>query len=115
MALPRDRRFSSISTFPVPDESDNNVYKIITLGNVGVGKSTLIASYCRGTCQTDLTQQLNVDSKMVKRGERLIQISLWDTAGKITNVYIVHVCLLFVVSAVHFTPDLTSLSSMMLI
>ncbi|XP_067933724.1 uncharacterized protein [Watersipora subatra] len=82
MAAWKDRRFSSISTIPVTEGDSDFVYKIITLGNAGVGKSTLMASYCKGTCQTDTSQQLSVDCKILRRGNGVIQISLWDTAGQ---------------------------------
>lgn len=77
------RRHSSISTFPTAyyNNNDRSVYKIITLGNVGVGKSTLISSYVRG-CYQENAAPAQLDSKILKRGERLIQLDIWDTAGR---------------------------------
>lgn len=78
----QQRRFSSISTFST-DSEDASVLKIITLGNVGVGKSTLLASYVRGTCQLDLSNQNLVRDKIVERDGSLLQLGLWDTAGRL--------------------------------
>lgn len=83
MAQSRTRRFSSISTIPNYSAlSTTPLYKVITVGNSGVGKSTLLASFSQGTFQQDLAEQSSVDGKLVKRGQNTVQIALWDTAGK---------------------------------
>lgn len=58
------------------------VYKIITLGNAGVGKSTLIDSYTHGACgdqphPTGFPKTV----KTLQRKERTVHLDIWDTAG----------------------------------
>lgn len=91
-------RAQSISTLPVNTDPDNtSQYKIITLGNAGVGKSTLIASYAKGTYDKNITHRDLSTRKLVqtdvhtvdKNGNRmttkkLLQIELWDTEGEVT-------------------------------
>jgi len=76
-------RQQSISTLPVnSDPSNTSEYKIITLGNAGIGKSTLIASYAKGTLDQNFTHQEQTTMRIVQRGQKLVQVKLWDTAGQ---------------------------------
>lgn len=79
-------RQQSISTLPVnSDPSNTSEYKIITLGNAGIGKSTLIASYAKGTLDQNFTHQEQTTMRIVQRGQKLVQVKLWDTAGELTD------------------------------
>lgn len=78
-------RQSSISTANSPNSP--SVYKIITLGNVGSGKSTLIETFIREECpdHEPAIRQTFKEQKMLLQGQRLRQVEIWDTAGKCTH------------------------------
>lgn len=59
-------------------------YKLIVVGDSGVGKTSILASYMNASF-TDATQPtLGVEffSKVLKKGDKNIQLMLWDTAGQ---------------------------------
>lgn len=88
------RRPSSISTMPnteYTDQNNNNdgegdsrkyCYKIITLGNVGIGKSTLISTYTQPGEEWDNDPFQFVIEKHITMGDKTIKLDIWDTAGK---------------------------------
>lgn len=68
------RRVSSISTATTLLSS--SVYKIITLGNVSVGKSTLLATYIRGECPRYVpTNNITFrEEKFIAKDGKLLQV-----------------------------------------
>ena len=78
------------------DEDDNYdlIFKIVLIGDSGVGKTNILSRYL--TNEFSLTTQATVGvefgSKIIKKGEKLIKLQIWDTAGQeryksITSAY----------------------------
>ena len=78
-------------------EDDDNydlIFKIVLIGDSGVGKTNILSRYL--TNEFSLTTQATVGvefgSKIIKKGEKLIKLQIWDTAGQeryksITSAY----------------------------
>lgn len=65
--------------------SDSEVsLKIVTLGDSGVGKSSLIFRYIDGAFHTGYVSTIGVDFKIKKLriGEQDVKLQIWDTAGQ---------------------------------
>ncbi|XP_042175695.1 EF-hand calcium-binding domain-containing protein 4A isoform X2 [Oncorhynchus tshawytscha] len=60
------------------------VFKVVFLGNSGVGKSSFINHYCNGHFPNTLGATVGVDFQMraVTLGSTTIALQLWDTAGQ---------------------------------
>lgn len=60
------------------------VFKVVFLGNSGVGKSSFIHHYCNGHFPNTLGTTVGVDFQMraVTLGSTTIALQLWDTAGQ---------------------------------
>lgn len=58
--------------------------KVVTVGDSGVGKSSLIFRYIDGAFQTGYVSTIGVDFKvkMMKVGEQNVKLQVWDTAGQ---------------------------------
>lgn len=58
--------------------------KVVTVGDSGVGKSSLIFRYIDGAFQTDYVSTIGVDFKVkrMKVGEQNVKLQVWDTAGQ---------------------------------
>lgn len=58
--------------------------KVVTVGDSGVGKSSLIFRYIDGAFQTGYVSTIGVDFKvkMMKVGEQSAKLQVWDTAGQ---------------------------------
>lgn len=59
-------------------------YKVVILGDSGVGKTSLIQMYSRSSFETDTlpTIKCDVETKVEKIGDRQIELKIWDTAGQ---------------------------------
>lgn len=70
--------------------------KVLVVGNGGVGKSSLIKRFCKGTFTDQYKQTIGVDflekQQFVKSVGETVTLMLWDTAG----------------STIRFLQDLTS-------
>jgi len=58
--------------------------KVVIVGNGGVGKSSMIQRYCRGTFSSRYKKTIGVDfleKQLRVRGEE-VRLMLWDTAGQ---------------------------------
>jgi Ras-related protein Rab-22 len=69
--------------------------KIILLGNEGVGKTSLAARWLQGYYNPDIVPTVGASNSLqeIAIGNRIVRISLWDTAGQekfrsITPLYI---------------------------
>ena len=60
---------------------DQYCFKVITLGNVGVGKSTLISTYTQFNDEQDRDMWPSFDEKHITRHGKRIKLDIWDTAG----------------------------------
>ena len=78
------------------DDSEHyeHLYKIIIIGDSGVGKSNILGRYLHNEFRQDTKSTVGVEfgSKKVKVGESNIKLQIWDTAGQeryrsITSAY----------------------------
>ena len=73
--------FSEISD----DEIEvSNVFKLVFVGNSGVGKTNLMTKFTRDefTFETKPTIGLDFSTKTVRTGGHFIRMQIWDTAGQ---------------------------------
>ena len=75
-------------------EGYEQLYKIIIIGNSGVGKSNILGRYLNDEFQQDTKSTVGVEfgSKKFKTGNSSIKLQIWDTAGQeryrsITSAY----------------------------
>ncbi|KAM0676602.1 Ras- protein Rab-30 [Binucleata daphniae] len=76
------------------DEDYKYLFKIILIGNSGVGKTCLIKRYTDQSYQPNYTSTIGVDFKIktISVGGESVKLQIWDTAGQerfrtITNSY----------------------------
>nr|XP_046251386.1 EF-hand calcium-binding domain-containing protein 4A isoform X2 [Scatophagus argus] len=64
--------------------SPQRVFKVVFLGNSGVGKTSFIQHYCTGHFRSNVSTTVGVDFQMktVTLGSTTITLQLWDTAGQ---------------------------------
>jgi len=67
-----------------PPASPNRLYKIVFVGDSGVGKSSLIHRFCFNQFKTNFSATIGVDFqvKTVKVFQEWVALQLWDTAGQ---------------------------------
>jgi len=58
--------------------------KVVIVGNGGVGKSSMIQRYCRGTFTKDYKKTIGVDflERQIEVDGEEVRLMLWDTAGQ---------------------------------
>jgi len=90
----------------------NACFKIILIGNSGVGKSCILIRYVDNSFSLSYITTIGIDFKIKKiiRGDKTIKLQIWDTAGQerfktITSAYYRHV------DAVIFIYDITDRNS----
>ncbi|CAN6475937.1 unnamed protein product [Victoria cruziana] len=71
-----------MDTSPAPPEFDY-LFKLLLIGDSGVGKSSLLLSFTSDTFE-DLSPTIGVDFKvkMVTVGGKRLKLAIWDTAGQ---------------------------------
>ncbi|EAN84135.1 putative small GTP-binding protein Rab7 [Trypanosoma cruzi] len=67
--------------------SEDLAYKIIVIGNVGVGKSNVSSRYCDGTFYEDIVPTIGMDFKYchsttLEKKPRTVRLQIWDTSGQ---------------------------------
>ncbi|XP_040893374.1 EF-hand calcium-binding domain-containing protein 4A isoform X2 [Toxotes jaculatrix] len=64
--------------------SPQRVFKVVFLGNSGVGKSSFIQHYCTGHFYSKMCATVGIDFQMktLTLGSTTITLQLWDTAGQ---------------------------------
>ncbi|XP_073329004.1 EF-hand calcium-binding domain-containing protein 4A [Pagrus major] len=64
--------------------SPQRVFKVVFLGNSGVGKTSFIQHYCTGHFHNKMSTTVGIDFQMktVTLGSTTITLQLWDTAGQ---------------------------------
>ena len=72
----------------------DNVFKVVLIGNSGVGKTNLISKFTKDRFNDDLKPTLGVDfsTKTIRMRKHFIRLQIWDTAGQeryhaFTSVY----------------------------
>lgn len=65
-------------------ENQNYVFKLVLVGDSGVGKSCLMHHFIYNRFKRDTTQTIGVDfsAKSVRLGNQDIKLQIWDTAGQ---------------------------------
>jgi Ras-related protein Rab-1A len=60
------------------------VFKILLIGNTGVGKSSLLMRFASDIFSESFLPTLGVDFKIrtMQAGEKLLKLQIWDTAGQ---------------------------------
>lgn len=58
--------------------------KVVIVGNGGVGKSSMIQRYCKGTFTRDYKKTIGVDflERQLELDGEEVRLMLWDTAGQ---------------------------------
>ncbi|OHT09240.1 Ras-related protein RABE1e [Tritrichomonas foetus] len=69
---------------PLNSPEENNKYKIITLGDAGAGKTSLVLRYTRNVFDPNLSTTIgaNFVTVPVDYNHQDIELELWDTAGQ---------------------------------
>ncbi|XP_074488860.1 EF-hand calcium-binding domain-containing protein 4A [Sebastes fasciatus] len=64
--------------------SPQRVFKVVFLGNSGVGKSSFIQHYCTGHFYSKMSATVGMDFQMktLTLGSTTVTLQLWDTAGQ---------------------------------
>ncbi|XP_072942832.1 ras-related protein Rab-23 [Epargyreus clarus] len=85
------------------EEELETALKVVIVGDGGVGKSSMIQRYCRGTFTRDYKKTIGVDflERQIEIDGEEVRLMLWDTAGQeefdaITKAYYrgAHACVL---------------------
>ena len=78
----------------IDDESYDLIFKLILIGDTGVGKSNILSRYINNefSLATQPTVGVEFGSKIIKKDDKSIKLQIWDTAGQeryksITNAY----------------------------
>lgn len=58
--------------------------KVLVIGDGGIGKTAMISRFTDDRFEMSYTATIGVDfkSKLVKCGETIIKLQIWDTAGQ---------------------------------
>ena len=71
----------------------DHVFKILLVGDSGVGKSSLLLRFATGDFEEDQQATIGVDfkSRIVDVGGKRVKLTVWDTAGAgaIPNAHVV--------------------------
>mmetsp|Transcript_27052 Transcript_27052/g.55360 ORF Transcript_27052/g.55360 Transcript_27052/m.55360 type:complete len:109 (+) Transcript_27052:293-619(+) len=64
--------------------SYDNLFKILLIGDAGVGKSSIMLRFCDDSFDPHLGSTIGVDFKvkMVKLRGKKVKMTIWDTAGQ---------------------------------
>lgn len=62
----------------------NHLFKLIIIGDSGVGKTNIITRYAKNEFRLNLKATIGVEfcTKLIEINEDIIKIQLWDTAGQ---------------------------------
>lgn len=66
------------------EEHPDMIFKIIIIGDSGVGKSCFFMQFTEGNFKDDHNVTIGVEygARVLKVGDKLIKLELWDTAGQ---------------------------------
>eukprot|EP00002_Diphylleia_rotans_P039620 TRINITY_DN9224_c0_g1_i1.p1 TRINITY_DN9224_c0_g1~~TRINITY_DN9224_c0_g1_i1.p1 ORF type:complete len:206 (+),score=43.34 TRINITY_DN9224_c0_g1_i1:43-660(+) len=65
-------------------ESYDHIFKLLLVGDSGVGKSSIMNRFCTGQYEEDNTSTIGVDFKikLINIGDKRVKLTIWDTAGQ---------------------------------
>ena len=76
------------------EQVPNHVFKIVLVGDSGVGKSNILSRYTKNVFDKNIKSIVGVEfaSKLFRRNDNIISVNIWDTAGQerfssITSAY----------------------------
>jgi small GTP-binding protein len=60
------------------------VFKIVIIGDSGVGKSSILQRYCNDMFNPGQTKTIGMDlgTKIVKSDDKIVKLHIWDTSGQ---------------------------------
>jgi Ras-related protein Rab-18 len=67
-----------------PDEEYDHLFKVLLIGDSGVGKSCILLRFCDDTFDSKQQSTIGVDFKVktIQSGGKTVKMTLWDTAGQ---------------------------------
>ncbi len=67
-----------------PNDSFDYLFKVILIGDSGVGKSSLLTRYSRNEFNSETKTTIGVEfaTSLVNIDDKNIKVTLWDTAGR---------------------------------
>ncbi len=70
-------------TMSHPSDSFDYLFKVILIGDSGVGKSSLLTRYSRNEFSSETKTTIGVEfaTSLVNIDDKNIKVTLWDTAG----------------------------------
>jgi flagellar biosynthesis GTPase FlhF len=76
--------FRKVDFVKDPDVTPDKTYKVLFIGNCGVGKTSFLVRLCENKYSEGYTATLGVDFKNVKyrQNDKVLSFMLWDTAGQ---------------------------------
>ncbi|KAM9352497.1 EF-hand calcium-binding domain-containing protein 4A isoform 2-T2 [Symphorus nematophorus] len=80
----RRQSSSRVRCESVEQVQTQRVFKVVFLGNSGVGKTSFIQHYCMGHFHSKMSSTVGIDFQMktLTLGSTTITLQLWDTAGQ---------------------------------
>ncbi|KAK8807131.1 hypothetical protein WA158_003890 [Blastocystis sp. Blastoise] len=84
IVLPKDQATTLEKRLKSSDNGSLQKYKIVALGDTGVGKTSIITRFLYDTFDTAYQSTVGIDfvSKTVIVNEKAIRLQIWDTAGQ---------------------------------
>ena len=69
---------------PTPGTQYDHLFKVLLIGDSGVGKSSILLRFCDNTFNQEQQSTIGVDFKVktIKCSNKTIKMTLWDTAGQ---------------------------------
>ncbi len=93
----------------IASDLQKDEYKVIIIGALGVGKTSLLLRYVHNTFEDRISKFISEEKKSVVVNGREIVLHLWDTAGKFWQLFLikkncsVHSISKFIVKIITFT------------
>ncbi|XP_022240581.1 ras and EF-hand domain-containing protein-like [Limulus polyphemus] len=83
LKLPEEEQSEDEETLP-EEASPERIFKIVFIGDSGVGKSSFIHRFCHNTFKATFSATIGVDFqvKSINVDGRVVALQLWDTAGQ---------------------------------
>jgi len=74
----------SVEIYKMSEEHPDMIFKLIIIGDSGVGKSCFFMQFTEGNFKDDHNVTIGVEygARVLKVGEKFIKLELWDTAGQ---------------------------------